>query len=204
MSEIFKVSWQDVNISNPVVIHTAETQIKLQPRLKYINDQFVLDFPPDYEAKQNSLSYIVDITDSNGNISSNELTITILNSNEAPLITTSSTFTIPENSLSISQLNALDPESDDVTFSISGTELEITPLGVLTFASAPDYETKSTYTATVTATDGTNTTTQDITVSVTDVNDVAPVFTSGATFSAAENQTSIGTVTATDLSLIHI
>ena len=30
------------------------------------------------------------------------------------------------------------------------------------------------------------------------MNDIAPVFTSGATFSAAENQTSIGTVTATD------
>ena len=30
------------------------------------------------------------------------------------------------------------------------------------------------------------------------VNDVAPVFTSDATFSAAENQTAIGTVTATD------
>ena len=68
----------------------------------------------------------------------------------------------------------------------------------MSFVSAPDYETKTSYTATVTATDGTNTTTQSITVNVTDVNDVAPVFTSGATFSAAENQTSIGTVTATD------
>ena len=39
---------------------------------------------------------------------------------------------------------------------------------------------------------------QNITVNVTNVNDVAPVFTSSATFSAAENQTAIGTVTATD------
>ena len=57
---------------------------------------------------------------------------------------------------------------------------------------------KLTYTATVTASDGANSTTQDITVNVTNVNDVAPVFTSEATFSAAENQTAIGTVTATD------
>ena len=55
------------------------------------------------------------------------------------------------------------------------------------------------YTATVTATDGTNSTTQDITVTITDVDDTAPVFTSSASFSAAENQTSIGTVTATDV-----
>ena len=45
--------------------------------------------------------------------------------------------------------------------------LEITSAGVLTFVSAPDYETKSSYTATVTASDGVNTTTQNITVNVT-------------------------------------
>ena len=79
------------------------------------------------------------------------------------------------------------------------SELSITSAGVLTFASAPDYETKSSYTATVTATDGTNSTDQSVTVTVTDVDDVAPVFTSSATFSAAENQTAIDTVTATDV-----
>ena len=83
-------------------------------------------------------------------------------------------------------------------FSVSGSELSITSVGVLTFNSAPDYETKSSYSATVTASDGTNSSTQDITVTITDVDDVAPVFTSNATFSAAENQTAIGTVTATD------
>ena len=41
--------------------------------------------------------------------------------------------------------------------------------GVLTFNSAPDYETKSSYTATVTASDGTNSATQNITVNVTNV-----------------------------------
>ena len=76
-----------------------------------------------------------------------------------------------------------------------GTELLT---GVLTFISVPDYETKTTYTATVTASDGVNSTTQDITINVTNVNDVAPEFTSDVTFNAAENQTAIGTVTATD------
>ena len=41
--------------------------------------------------------------------------------------------------------------------------------GALTFDSAPDYETKASYTARVTASDGTNSATQDITVNVTDV-----------------------------------
>ena len=53
-------------------------------------------------------------------------------------------------------------------------------------------------TATVTATDGTNSTDQSITVNVTNLNDNSPVFTSLATFSATENQRNIGTVTATD------
>ena len=61
------------------------------------------------------------------------------------------------------------------------------------------YETKTSYTATVSVTDGTNSTTQDITVTITDIDDTAPVFTSSASFSAAENQTSIGTVSATDV-----
>jgi uncharacterized protein YjdB len=74
-------------------------------------------------------------------------------------------------------VTATDADGDSVTFTVSGSELAITSAGVLTFA-APDYETKSTYTATVTASDGTNTTTQSITVNVTDVNDNSPVFTS--------------------------
>jgi len=102
-----------------------------------------------------------------------------------------------ENQTAINTVTATDVDGDNVTFTVSGSELAITSAGVLTFASAPNYETKSSYTATVTASDGTNTTTQAITVNVTDVNE-APVFTSNTTFSAAENQTSIGTVTATD------
>ena len=43
--------------------------------------------------------------------------------------------------------------------------------GVLTFNSAPDYETKNSYSVTATASDGTNSPTQAITVNVTDVND---------------------------------
>ena len=64
-----------------------------------------------------------------------------------------------------------------IAFTVSGSELSITSAGVLTFASAPDYETKTSYTATVTATDGTNSTTQSITVNVTNLNDNSPAFT---------------------------
>ena len=91
-----------------------------------------------------------------------------------------------------------DADGDSLRFTVSGSELAITSAGVLTFASAPDYETKTTYTATVTASDGTNSGTQEVTVNVSDLDDEAPVITSSASFSADENQTAIGTVTATD------
>ena len=129
------------------------------------------------------------------------ITVNVTNLNDnSPAFTSSETFSAAENQTAIGTVTATDGDaSDSVTFTVSGSELSITSAGVLTFASAPDYETKTSYTATVTATDGTNSTTQSITVNVTDVDDVAPAFSSSATFSAAENQTAIGTVTATDV-----
>ena len=83
-------------------------------------------------------------------------------------------------------MTATDVDTDDssITFSVSGSELSITSGGEMTFVNAPDYEIKSSYSATVTASDGTNSSTQNITVNITNiVNDEAPVFTSSATFS---------------------
>ena len=152
---------------------------------------------PDYETKA---TYTATVTASDGiNTATQDITVNVNNLNDNnPVITSNNSFTADENQTAIGTVTATDADGDDVTFTVSGTELAITSAGVLTFVEAPDYETKAVYTATVTASDGTNTTTQNITVNVTNVNDVAPVFTSEATFSAAENQTAIGTVTATD------
>ncbi|MFL2485705.1 MAG: cadherin domain-containing protein [Gammaproteobacteria bacterium] len=160
--------------------------------------EFVQAFDYENDPSQRVNSIVVTVTDGTNEASQN-VTVTLNNINDnSPVFTSSATFSAAENQTAIGTVTATDADGDSVTFSVSGSELEITSGGVLTFASAPDYETKSTYTATVTASDGTNSTTQDITVSVTDVNDNTPIFTSSATFSAAENQTTIGTVTATD------
>jgi len=154
---------------------------------------------PDYETKS---SYTATVTATDGTNSTDQsVTVTVTDVDDvAPVFTSSATFSAAENQTAIDTVTATDVDTDNsaITFSVSGSELSITSAGVLTFASSPDYETKTSYTATVTATDGTNSTTQSITVNVTNVNDNSPVFTSNATFSAAENQTSIGTVTATD------
>ena len=43
--------------------------------------------------------------------------------------------------------------------------------GTLAFINAPDYETKSSYTGTITANDGVFTATQDVTININDLND---------------------------------
>jgi hypothetical protein len=86
----------------------------------------------------------------------------------SPVFTSSASFSAAENQTAIGTVTATDSDSSSLTYSISGSELAMTTAGVLSFVAAPDYETKNSYTATVTASDGTRTTTQNITVTVTD------------------------------------
>ena len=152
---------------------------------------------PDYETKD---SYSINLSLTDGTETTDkDISILVTDINDvAPVFTSSASFNAPENQLAIGTVTANDEEDDDLSFSILSEELVITSEGVLTFVSAPDFEAKSSYTTTITVSDGINEATQDISVNVTNVNDVAPVFTSSATFIVDENQTSIGTVTATD------
>ena len=153
------------------------------------------NYAPDYETKS---SYTATVTASDGtNSVTQAIAVTVLDVNEAPAFTSGAAFSADENQTSIGKVAVTDPEGDTLTFSVSGSDLSITSAGDLTFNYAPDYETKSSYTATVTASDGTNSVTQAIAVTVLDVNE-APVFTSGGPFSADENQTAIGSSAATD------
>ena len=106
-------------------------------------------------------------SDAAGNTSTVTRTVNVVDTTP-PVITSSDTFVADENQTAIGTVTATDLQS--VTFTVSGTELQITSDGVLTFVVAPDYETKNVYTATVTATDSSsNSSDQDITVNVADV-----------------------------------
>ena len=187
---------------------------------------------PDFEiptdgATSGSNTYIVEVTatdDGAGTLTDVQtITVTVTDVNDPPVITSdgggaAAAVNAAENQTAVTTVTATDPDADTVTFSITGGEdqgdFSIVPAtGVLTFSSAPDFETptdgatsgSNTYIVQVTATDdgaGTLTDVQTITVTVTDVNE-APSITSdggGATASvnAAENQTAVTTVTATD------
>ncbi len=157
---------------------------------------------PDYETKA---TYSVTVHVSDGtNTTPQALSINVTDVNEtSPVITSSPTFSAAENQLAVGTVTATDADtSDTLTYTLTGTDASSLSInsssGVITFNSAPDYESKATYSVTVNVSDGTNTTPQALSINVTDVNETSPVITSSPTFSAAENQVAVDTVTATD------
>ena len=90
--------------------------------------------------------------------------------NSAPQITSSATFSVLEGETNIGSITASDVDNDTLSYSVSGTDSSsviISSEGILSFVSAPDYETKASYSITVTVSDGTVSTTQTITISIT-------------------------------------
>ena len=157
----------------------------------------------------------------NGNFTGEVYTVNI---NNAPVITTngggaSASSSVAENTTAVTTVTATDADlpAQTLTFSVSGgadaAKFSINILsGVLTFTIAPNFEAptdsgaNNIYDLIVQVSDGTTTDTQNIAVSVTAVNDNAPVITSNgggasASISVVENTTAITTVTATDADL---
>lgn len=148
-------------------------------------------------------------------------TIAISDVNEfTPVITSngggaSANINAAENQTAVTTVVATDADvTASLTYSISGgadaAKFAINPTtGVLSFVTPPNYEaptdadTNGIYIVIVRASDGTNTVTQTLNVTVTDVNEFAPVITSNgggasASISIPENTTAVTTVTATD------
>lgn len=134
--------------------------------------------------------------------------------NADPEITSASTVSIPENTLAVLTVTATDVDlpAQTPTFSIVGGEdqsrFTITSNGALAFAVPPDYEiptdvgTNNEYRVIVQVEDGEGgSSTQEIVVTVTPIDDNDPFFTSLSNFSVAENTTAVGAVTAIDADL---
>ena len=185
--------------------------------------------PNDLGAGANNNTYVVIVraTDAAGNISNQTVTVTVANVDDtAPLIAgptgaagaAASAKSIPENSTAVHTFLA----NEGVTWTIDGGEdaarFTITAGGALAFAVAPDFETpldlgdtagNNTYVVVIKATDlspAANTASQTVTVTVTDLDDSAPVITgpSGAAGDATsaksivENTTAVHTFTSSE------
>ena len=167
----------------------------------------------DYETKT-SYSVTVSVGDGTGAKDSIDVTINVTEVNYAPAFTEGDTTTraVAENTASGQDIGdavaATDANNDTLTYSLGGVDAEAfsidTATGQLQTAAALDYGTKTSYSVTVSVSDGREGTDSIVvTISVTDVN-YAPAFTDGATTTrtVAENTASgqdIGTaVAATD------
>ena len=172
--------------------------------------------PPDFEdpgdAGSNNI-YNITVTASDGDNSTNHnvaITVTGVNDN-APVFTSPATASVEENQTAAYTTLATDGDGDPLTYSLSGTDADLFTIdpatGVVSFNEAPDAENPddangdNVYDIIVTASDnteGTTDTNQAVAITVTGVNDNAPVFTSPATASVEENQTAAYTALATD------
>ncbi len=184
---------------------------------------------PDFEAPGDADAdnvYGLVVTASDGSLSDTQavaVTVTAVNES-APVITShgggaTAALSLAENSSALGSVSASDTDqpAQTLTYSIiGGADAALFTInastGALSFASAPDFESPSdagadnVYELTVQASDGALGDSQAIAVTVTALNDNAPVINSngaGATaaVSVAENTAAVTTVTATDADL---
>ena len=155
----------------------------------------------DYETKS-SYSVAITVSDGKGGTDTITVTVNITDIDEAPANSApefapdSTTLTIAEDAgagVNIgSAITATDAENDTLIYSLGGTDaasFEIdSSSGQLRTSAALDYESKSSYSVTVIASDGTLTDSITVTINVTNVNE-APAFSDGAstTRAIAEN-----------------
>ena len=133
------------------------------------------------------------------------IVINVLDLNDTPVITSDLTFNVAEGETYIGQLSATDEDGDNLVWGHSeGANVPFTinaTTGELNFISAPDYEAQNTYEFDIWVQDDDESNpkrdNKTVVVNITNVNE-APTFTSAASFSADENQTAVGTVTASD------
>ena len=149
--------------------------------------------PPDYETKD---SYNVTLSTSDGNLTGSlDVVVTVTNVNEAPTVTGDASPSFEEGDPDlVSVYSASDPERSPVTLSLVGTDVdnfELSRLGSpgscvsgsceLRFLRSPDYESaadiggNNVYEVTVQASDGTNTDTLDVVVTVANVDEEGTV-----------------------------
>jgi hypothetical protein len=161
----------------------------------------VLSFttPPDFEAPgdantDNVYELTVAVSDGRGGSDSQQISVTVTNVDEAPnqdpTITsdgggTTASKSVPENQTAVTDVDATDPDSDPLTYSLAGgvddSDFTINQTsGVLSFTTPPDFEapgdanTDNVYELTVAVSDGRGgSDSQQISVTVTNVDDTS-------------------------------
>ncbi|WP_435183501.1 beta strand repeat-containing protein [Cylindrospermopsis raciborskii G7] len=174
----------------------------------------------DFETNPNTFTLGITASDAAGNTStSTNITINVTDVDDtAPVVNTNQTFSYAEGKMANFQVGtvtatdavgvtnfAIASGNNSGFFAISNSGvITLTAAGAAASAASNDFETTpNTFTLGITASDaaGNTSTSTNITINVTDVDDTAPVVNTNQTFSYAEGKTAnfqVGTVTATD------
>jgi hypothetical protein len=151
-----------------------------------------LNASPNFETKS---SYAFNVVASDGTLTSSQ-SVTLSVTDVAPSITSATSVTVPEGTAAstvVYTAAANDIQGGTVSFSLSGADAAAFTIdnatGAVTLNASPDFETQSSYTFNVVASDGTLTSNQAVTVSI---SDVAPAISSATSVTVGE-----GTSTAT-------
>jgi Ca2+-binding RTX toxin-like protein len=160
------------------------------------------DFENPADADKNNSYQIVIHANDGVNETTKSVTIGVTDVNDvAPTFTSGSSGSEAENTAAtnvVYQAKVTDPDGGAAKFTLDkGGDNDLFSIdattGEVRFLSTPDYENpadadkNNSYQIVIHANDGVNDTTKSVTIGVTDANDVAPTFTSGATGSEAEN-----------------
>jgi len=160
---------------------------------------------PDAEV-QTDYSFTVVATDTSDNADSRTVTLKVNDVDDlAPVITSAETLTaVDENVAAGTVVYTVEVDdsgdvSDGVSFTLGagsdpGLELNL-ETGEVSLVDAPDHEAQSSYDFTVVATDAAgNETTRDLTLTINDLDEATPTFTSGDTINAVDENAAVGTV----------
>jgi hypothetical protein len=187
---------------------TSESSINSDLSIDSTTGEVTLAANPDYET-ESEYSFSVVATDAAGNVSdTQEVTVSVNNLDEtAPTITSVDTGSIDENSglgqvIYTATANDSADVSEGLSFSLaagSDSELSIdSATGEVTLATDPNFEAQSQYSFTVVATDGANNSAdQQVTITVNNLDEVAPTITSADTAAAIDENTGAGQVVYT-------
>ena len=124
------------------------------------------------------------------------------NSENPILITNETSISVDENQIQLLTIESKGG-TPELTYSLSGIDSSYfkinSNIGLVSFITAPDYETKNSYLISLVVTDSlNNTASKEITVTINDIDDTAPVISNDTSISVDENQTSALTINASD------
>lgn len=173
---------------------------------------------PNFEApgdanRNNAYEFVVTATAANGLSDTQAVTISVTNVNEAPTITSGATVTVDQGQTAAYTTIATDPDAGaTLRYSLSGTDAAVFNIaantGVVTFKSPPsvnaptDAGRDNRYDVIVTASDGTLSANQAVTITVTNLSEAPAITSNGggdtATVAIAEGQSTVTRVIAED------